>query len=332
VPSISERDAAALLEVTAELATLDDPRAFPPRFLGLVARLLRNDNACFCELDRRNRRVILEQSWDAGVEEAVVDEPGDEREFQLLKEHPVCSRRQASGDWTTPYAISDFVTTRELHRLPLWNELYRPQGINYWLDVGLPMHHGHSRVFISVNGTRDFGEREKLLLDLLEPHLEERARRVETAVAAVDALATVAEAGDDAQHVVLATAGGTIEFASPRSRALLRRYFGITNGTLPTALRNGTVIGRAPGGRLTVRTARVDGLVVLLLGEDDARVEQLTARQHEILALVAEGLTDAQIGERLEIAPATVNKHLEEIYRRLDVHNRAAAAVLYRGN
>jgi DNA-binding NarL/FixJ family response regulator len=167
------------------------------------------------------------------------------------------------------------------------------------------------------------------LLELLEPHLERRARDVETAAAAVDALASVAEAGNEAQDVVLATARGTIEFASPRSRALRRRYFGIANGALPAALRSGTLVGRSSGGRLTVRTARVDGLVVLLLGEDDGRVERLTSRQREVLALVAEGLTDPQIGERLGIAAATVSKHLEAVYERLDVHSRTAAAALY---
>ena len=99
-----------------------------------------------------------------------------------------------------------------------------------------------------------------------------------------------------------------------------------------STLCNGTVVWRAAGGRLTVRTARVDELVVLLLGEQDARVERLTPRQREILALVAEGMTDAQIGERLGIAAATVKKHLEAVYERLDVHNRTAAAALHRGS
>lgn len=328
--SLSERDAAALLEVTAELSSLDDARAFPPRFLALVARLLGTDNACYCELDRHNRRAALVCSWSDGAETVLVDDPGEEREWELLASHPVCSRRLASGDWTTPHTISDFVTLRELHRLPLWNECYRPRGIEYWLDMGLPMHHGRSRVFISMDDAHDFGEREKLLLDLLEPQLEQRARVVETTAAAVDAVASVIDEGDEATDVVLATARGTIEFASQRSRALLRRYFGITNGTLPDALLSGTTVGRAPGGRLTVRVARVDGIAVLLLGEDDLRVERLTTRHREILALVAEGLTDARIGEQLGIAPATVNKHLEAVYDRLDVHNRTAAALLYR--
>ena len=328
--SLSQSDAAALLEVTSELASLDDARAFPPHFMARLARLLGAGNATYCELDRRNRQVVLECSWDDGVETIVVDSSGDEREWELLELHPVCSRRRRTGDWTTPHTISDYVQLRELRRMPIWCELYRLHGINYWLDMGLPMRRGHSRVFIAVSRTRDFGDREKLLLELLEPHLERRALDVERTAAAVDALASVAEAGDDVHDVVLATARGTIEFASPRSRELLRRYFGIENGTLPRTLRSGSVVGRGPGGRLTVRTARVGGLIVLLLGEDDTRLDRLTARQRQILALAAEGLTDTQIGERLGIAAATVNKHLESVYDRLEVHNRTAAAGRYR--
>jgi DNA-binding NarL/FixJ family response regulator len=84
------------------------------------------------------------------------------------------------------------------------------------------------------------------------------------------------------------------------------------------------------GARLVVRSARVGQLRVLLLAEEDVRVERLTPRQREILRNVADGLTDAQIGERLGIAAATVNKHLESIYARLDVHKRTAAAALLR--
>jgi DNA-binding CsgD family transcriptional regulator len=53
-----------------------------------------------------------------------------------------------------------------------------------------------------------------------------------------------------------------------------------------------------------------------------------TARQREILALVAEGMTDAQIGRRLGLTAATVSKHLTRSYARLGVPNRVAAARL----
>jgi DNA-binding CsgD family transcriptional regulator len=51
----------------------------------------------------------------------------------------------------------------------------------------------------------------------------------------------------------------------------------------------------------------------------------LTEREVEVLRLVAQGLTNAQVAERLVISSRTVNAHLNAIYRKLDVPSRAAA-------
>ena len=51
----------------------------------------------------------------------------------------------------------------------------------------------------------------------------------------------------------------------------------------------------------------------------------LTAREVEILRLVAQGLTDAQVAEQLVISPRTVNWHLTSIYGKLGVSSRSAA-------
>ena len=54
----------------------------------------------------------------------------------------------------------------------------------------------------------------------------------------------------------------------------------------------------------------------------------LTAREVEVLQLVAAGLTDAQVAERLVISVRTVNTHLTSIYNKLGVSSRAAATRL----
>jgi LuxR family transcriptional regulator, maltose regulon positive regulatory protein len=54
-------------------------------------------------------------------------------------------------------------------------------------------------------------------------------------------------------------------------------------------------------------------------------VEPLSERELEALQLVAEGLTNRQIGERLYISTATVKKHMENIYGKLHVRNRTQA-------
>lgn len=55
----------------------------------------------------------------------------------------------------------------------------------------------------------------------------------------------------------------------------------------------------------------------------------LTARQMEILRMVAAGLSNGQIARALYVSEATVGKHLENIFSRLDVSNRAAAAITW---
>ena len=55
------------------------------------------------------------------------------------------------------------------------------------------------------------------------------------------------------------------------------------------------------------------------------RLEGLTAREVEVLRLVADGLTDAQVAERLVVSLRTVHAHLRSVYRKLDVRSRSAA-------
>ena len=63
------------------------------------------------------------------------------------------------------------------------------------------------------------------------------------------------------------------------------------------------------------------------------RLAALTAREREVLALVAEGLTDRGIGERLWLSQSTVETHVRHILRKLELptgtsYNRRVAAVL----
>ena len=53
---------------------------------------------------------------------------------------------------------------------------------------------------------------------------------------------------------------------------------------------------------------------------------ELSARELEVLALVSQGLTDAQVAERLTLSPHTVHRHVSNIRTKLGVTSRAAAA------
>ncbi len=55
------------------------------------------------------------------------------------------------------------------------------------------------------------------------------------------------------------------------------------------------------------------------------RLAGLSAREVDVLRLLAEGLTNADIAERLVLSPRTVNSHLNSIYTKLNVSSRGAA-------
>ncbi len=67
------------------------------------------------------------------------------------------------------------------------------------------------------------------------------------------------------------------------------------------------------------------------VGNDNHVLElklQLTPRESEVLMWVARGKSNRDIAEILNLSPRTVNKHLEQIYAKLGVENRASAAAL----
>lgn len=64
-------------------------------------------------------------------------------------------------------------------------------------------------------------------------------------------------------------------------------------------------------------------------GSSGAKGSGLSAREREVLSLVAAGRTDAQVARTLGLTTATVSKHLQRVYRRLDLPNRVAAVRYY---
>ena len=54
----------------------------------------------------------------------------------------------------------------------------------------------------------------------------------------------------------------------------------------------------------------------------------LTDREREVLALLCEGLSAPQIGQRLYLSTATVKTHLAHLYAKLEVSDRAAAVAV----
>jgi DNA-binding CsgD family transcriptional regulator len=90
-------------------------------------------------------------------------------------------------------------------------------------------------------------------------------------------------------------------------------------------------LSRAPGRDFSDRERNFLTLLRPHLNDLRSRWERytrsppLTDRELDVVALVAEGLTNKQISRRLFISPATVRTHLEHVYDKLGVRTRAGA-------
>ena len=85
------------------------------------------------------------------------------------------------------------------------------------------------------------------------------------------------------------------------------------------------LLARWPG----YRRQQLDALDRRLGGaptDDAAGVESLTPREREVLALVAEGLSNGELAERLYISPRTAGVHVSNILAKLGVSRRTEAA------
>ncbi|QBI21863.1 response regulator transcription factor [Egibacter rhizosphaerae] len=58
------------------------------------------------------------------------------------------------------------------------------------------------------------------------------------------------------------------------------------------------------------------------------RLDRLTARERDVLALVAEGLTNDEVGQRLFMSPATAKTHVSRAMSKLDARDRAQLVVI----
>lgn len=84
----------------------------------------------------------------------------------------------------------------------------------------------------------------------------------------------------------------------------------------------GALAGRIERGERRVREARARGR-----REAAEEMTRLTPRQREVAALIADGLSNAQIAERLTLVEGTVANHMEAILRRLGFRSRTQVAV-----
>ena len=244
MPRISESDYRRMLDVLREAGDVEGGEPFPQPVLVALRRLVPCDVVAYHE-----------QLNGAGDAEIVwTGEPLGPMMSEIREAH----RRYWSESPLTPVygarKYSDFLSRRAFHRLGLYQEVSRPLGVEHmirlWLD---PRGAAMARLEFDRGG-RDFRERDRVVLDLLLPHLEQFRRKA--------------------------------------------------------AARRG-VVAQAVNG---------------------AAAELITPRELEVLKLVAEGKTNAEVAQLLWISPGTTRKHLENAFDKLGVHTRTAAVAALFGD
>jgi DNA-binding CsgD family transcriptional regulator len=333
VPALSRKDAEHLLRFVGEAESLAGDQPFTEELLVELGRLVRADWVTYCELDRVRRRnlLLIGRPDDSGD-----DDDDDDTIFWdfVCEVHPVCVRHQAGV--FDALKLSDFFSSRELHDTRLYELWFRPLGIEHELNVAIPSPHWHTKTFLfdRTRESRDFTERDRLVLDLLQPHLTRLWQAAETRRLLKAALAELECADEhDRRGVILLGGAGEIAFASPAALRLLREYFSAElAGRLPAALGDWL----EAGGQHFVR--QLDGLRLTVRRRDDALLLEekhegihLTAREREVVSWVARGKTNAEIAQLLWLAPSTVRKHLENVYAKLGVNTRTAAVARFLG-
>lgn len=158
---------------------------------------------------------------------------------------------------------------------------------------------------------------------------------------------------DAAGRALLAVnADGAVLWATPRASALLQASFPSPDGedpkVLPSLAGRMNVVPGPPEKTAMILSGNGDPLVFNLVTsigpdeflltvkretrEDETRMLRtsfaLTPREAEVLIWIARGKSNRDIGDILDLSPRTVNKHLEQIYAKLGVENRTAAAAV----
>jgi DNA-binding CsgD family transcriptional regulator len=238
--------------------------------------------------------------------------------------------------------------------LVLYNEYYRQSSVEYQLATCFLLNPDWMIGVTLDRHCRDFSESDRLSLDLLRPHLVQAYRNIQT----LDLMKRVIEG--TGSRLLTVNRSGDVEMASDDVWRTIARFFNVSyfQKTLPDMLKSWIVYERARFSdesdvpspsiplvinnlhrKLTIHLmwgGKTAGQDMLLLEEEpgghNAGIPDefgLTRRETEILAWIAQGRTNAEIGLGLSISPRTVKKHLENIYSKLQVHGRGTAVARF---
>ena len=254
--------------------------------------------------------------------------------------------------------ISDFLSPRAFKKTEIFNEFYHPMRIPFLMGIALPVNRQCLVTIGSHRGRTDFTERERTVLNMIQPHVLQAYANAQAVTHMQAEVARLNQAVERIpQGLVSVDASGLIQWATARARELLGYYFGARrrgHRRLPNLLVRWIRCSKAQLDRADERPGRIAPLVIdqgsrqlrvrmvpegdhslLFLEEDSTEVptEQLahlglSRRETEILGWIVHGKSNPEIAMILSISVRTIHKHAEHIYLKLGVENRHAAISL----
>jgi len=349
VERLSQPQIAALLRFVRDLYVPRDREGFIFYLLREMPRLVGADVVSFNEANPVTR---TSQTW---LNPPPPSQPAVDRLWnELMHEHPFVAHLQRDAG-ARPIRLSELAPPGRFARTAIYNELFRPMGVEQQILMGLPAGSSPARGTGLYRHRKDFSDRDKLLLTLLQPHLIQADQNADWVDRRLDELRMLERGVEQLDRgLIVLDSAAAVRLATTRARQHLAAYFpGRTNGSgrLPDALhrwvfqqishlQNGnlappsdpTLIVEGNAARLVVRLVADRDGPLLLLHEQRAdemarslRALGLSRREAEVLTWVTEGKTNPEIAVILGVSARTVQTHLDRIFRKLDVETRTAA-------
>lgn len=250
----------------------------------------------------------------------------------------------------------DFLTNRQFHRTAIYNEFFKTYTVDHQLLVAFS-DAPDSIITCAYSRTKsDFSEEERLIANLLSEHLRiafQNAHKIEQFYKAESSLNSALESKSNG--VIILNFNKKIVYESEFARQIMKKYFAeekVESDTLPDNLNrwltkecdkfdNNQFALPAQVFRIEKKNERLEISLMFntetqektLLIQESTRLSPqmleyltLTKRETEILFWISQGKTNKDIARLLNISPRTVNKHTENIYVKLGVETRTAAA------
>lgn len=324
---------------------LDRLASFRTGALAALRRLIGCDIASYNEIGEGPDEIFVV----ADPNDSLQANPALEIFADLVRQNPLAAHYMRTGD-SQALRLSDFISRRGLHALELYDLVYRGTGTEHQLAFTVP--DAGQLIGITVGrGARDFDDRELGLLDCSRAmivsafrNLHDRAR-LEVASLALDrdqegplAILIVEASGQlrpshqRAERVLcdLTHTPATLADLKQWARSQRARHPGSDSGALQ--LRAGSICLQAQ--YVHGQPEELDAIAIRHVALDVTqalRALGLTKRQADVFELIWKGATNAEVALALCISEHTVRHHLEDIYRRLGVANRAAATHIVTG-